>query len=261
MQILHPNKNMISRQSRIRRFIFYCCSLASLVYLTSLGHVFYADYLPTYLQHGTPAFNELIDIKGEFIDYYSYSIVQHASSNFVSRFTDLYAYLDQQTDLKLYFQLIPTDALHVTLTKLKNGTILPDANLEVLKNEQKVLDGGETFTQVTGSELILVIDREIRLKVAFSQSFVDDRLTPFQARWTQGFPSLIVEHLTSFYITLAYQFQTIPDQETRDRVSKILSDWQEWPIEFELDGVEICLFNNSIVYAPLLAEQLPEIES
>ena len=259
MQILHPNKNMISRQARIRRFVFYFCSFASLVYLTSIGHRLYGEYLPSNFHRGTPAFNELIDTKGEFIDYSSYSILQHVSTTLGQRFSDLYAYLDQQTDLKLYFQLVPADALHVTLTKLKNRTILADGDLELLKKEQKALDKDETFTSVTGSELIQIVDREIRLKIEFPQTFLDERITPCQTRWSQDFPSLIVEHLTSFYVTLAYQYQSYLDQEARDRVSKILTDWQEWPVEVELDGIEICAFNNSIVYSPVVPEEPQDV--
>ena len=246
MQNNNSRGKMFARAFHIRRFVFYLAAILISFYLfnktrrSSLGSIEF-----------TTPYNEYIDQNGNFLPYSGYKILQFASNFASQKNLELYHFLDQRSDFKTYFKLIPPHAYHITLTNLKNKTVYTSNDLKVLKEEQELLDKDVIPLRCSGKQLLIINKKEIRLEIELSDS---NYTKDFQKRWSDKFPELIVEHYTTFYVTIAYQYKDIPTGDTLYQLQVALKEWKSLPIEIDLDPPEICSYKDVISYTVLIPD-------
>jgi hypothetical protein len=252
---------MFSRPSVYRRFIRYFCTFTIILYLFAKTYPCY--YAKNHLIPFCPSnfsgsaklaspYNAYIDQKGKYLPYSGYKILQLVKKPIPSELTDLITFLTQQNGLNLYFKLIPEDAYHITLTNLKNKTLYEKNQLQILKQEQELLDKDDIAVTCSAKQLLLINNTEIRMEIEMENN---DQLEEYQKRWNKKFPTLIIEHHTSFYLTLAYQYQNIPNKDIFDELNEGLKQWQ-LVIEIPLDPIEICSYTDVITYSALVSDLL-----
>jgi hypothetical protein len=248
--------NRISSQARVRRYVYYLGILTILLFIFAQAHKYYSkDYLDTFDQlEPTVPYNEYIDVKGQYLPYPGYKILQMVLAPISSDFSALRNYLNEQIDLISYFKLVPSGAHHITLNNLKNQTALTPNQLSILKTEQELIDRDQTMMSCLGKKLTMIDKREIRLEIEITDQNFNDLFKKYQQRWNTKFPELIVERPTSFYLTLAYQYRTIPHPDIYDELIKILKLWETYPIEIYLGPIEIAFYTTVISYTPVLSD-------
>jgi len=252
--------NRISTQARVRRYVYYLAILTVLLFIFAQAHKYYSKhYLNEFdrLELTVP-YNQYIDEKGRYLPYPGYKILQMVQDPISSDFLSLKNYLNEQIDLISYFKLVPSGAHHITLNNLKNQTTLTPNQLLILKTEQELIDRDQTMMSCLGKKLTMIDKREIRLEIQITDENFNDLFKKCQQRWNTKFPELIVERPKSFYITLAYQYRTIPHQDIYDELIKILKLWETYPIEIYLGPIEIAFYTTVISYTPVLSDIIDE---
>jgi hypothetical protein len=101
----------------------------------------------------------------------------------------------------------------------------------------------------------MIHKREIRMQIELTDSNYLNTLKEYQQRWKEKFPGLIIEQYTSFYITLAHQYQDIPNKESFIQLEYRVKLWQESIANIQLDPIEICSYNNLITYTAILPDE------
>ncbi|UJR36422.1 hypothetical protein I4U23_029145 [Adineta vaga] len=232
--------------------------------LTKVRHLYYEEYSKKY---DMPSEIKLyIDENGTFISHLKHEILQFVEIPLQDGFSQFVDFLDQQAELKEYFSFVPQTAYHTTLTILKEDTALKEETylseetvhkakyLDTLTNAQKLLDKAETFTLCTGKQISSLDKKEIRLEIEYQSDFMENIITEYQNKWTERFPQLIGEHRKMFYITLAYQYKTIPNEETFNRLNTTIQNWQDFTFDVYLEPIEICSYSDLLAYKPILPE-------
>ncbi|CAF0833600.1 unnamed protein product [Rotaria sordida] len=239
----------------IRRAIRHLFTIIVITYIIFGVYYYYEDYININDSIDSIArYNTYIDIKGNLIPISGYKILQSVASPSLQKIHELFTYLDKYNELKDYFILVFEQFYHVTFTKLINTTTLDEKQLEILEKEQDLLDKKQSQTICIGKKLLFIEKNEIRLEIEFKHDYINDYMKSCQKRWNENFPELIIQHCTSFYITLAYQYKEIPNQEILNRTKEILEQWHDVPFEIELDSIEICSYSSLITYEPIFAE-------
>ena len=245
--------NMISRQSRLRRVVYFLFILTAFILCFARAHQYYSENgLPTFaLRNTARAFNKYVDQDGLFLPSQTYKILQHVINPLHQTFVDLYYFLDQQNDLRLYFKLVPVDSYHVILADLRDRASLKDDQIKLLNREQELLDINLKETRCSGKQLFIIDRQEIRLEIQFPSDYLETYLSGVQKRWQEKIASTIVHQYTSFYITLAIQHRNFPTQNVLNQLDQALKEWKYWPVDIELDPIEICSYTSPISYAPI----------
>lgn len=256
MRKLSGSGNMISRQSKLRRLFYYFFLLTVFIYGFVRTRRYYYDNnssSTTSLSSLEPAVphNKYINRDGSFLSFEGYRILQHVINPLHQTFTDLYYFLDQDNELKLYYKFIPVDSYHVVVADLRDRSSLTEENIKSLNDEQELLDDDPREATCSGKQILIVNKQELRLEIQFPDDYLETRLNGLQKRWKEKFSPILVHQYTSFYITLAIQYRDFPTQDIFNEVNRTLNDWHFWPVDIELDPVEICSYTNPVSYAPI----------
>jgi hypothetical protein len=252
---LSKTGNMLTRQARLRRYIGRPLIILIIIYIIARYHRYYKgnDFTAPSEPKSGNQFNININEDGDFVPNSGYKMLQHVIGPLSEPFSSIYSHLEQQTDLKFYFKLVPKRDFYVALTNLENKMPYKETDIRILETEQKLLDQNDTFTVCTSKQLLINEKYDIRLQIDLTEDYIV-KLRDVQKRWDTKFASLIAQHYTSFHIILAYQYKDIPDREIYNQLSSRLNEWQQFPIEIELDPIEICSFTDAITYQPIVSD-------
>lgn len=249
--------NRVSRVGRLRRFVLI------LLYLTIVLAVihqivvrkfrnenFVSGGLSATMRPPSP-YNKFIDEAGNWISYRNFRILQHVVSPLEPTFADVYSYLDDNDEWKLFFQYVPISSYHVMLAELELESKIDQNDVDLLKLEQDYLDATRLDTIVKSQKFVFVEKEGIRLDVEFLPEILNDRIRPLQKRWKQRFPSSIIEIKEKFSIQIAVQFKDLPNDELKEKIRESLLLWDRWRIDITLDPIEICSSGSFVIYEPI----------
>jgi hypothetical protein len=257
MPKLPVNGNMIPRKMNIRRLAYYLGIFTISSYVFFITHRYYSEKYADPLSSisTVPAYNKLIDQKGDFLPHHGYEILQFVVNPVSDKFMELFSYLSQQDEMNQYFRFVPKSTYHITLAKLVDKRSYDKQTLDKLIEEQEILDSEDTYSLCNGKQVLLIDKQELRLEIELTSDLVLANVKKIQTRWSEYYPKLITPQYSSFYITLAYQYKDIPNKETYNRLEKILKDWPQFPVDIELGPIEICSYSNLISYVVLLSDE------
>ena len=253
MRKLGSSGNTISRQSKLRRLVYYLFLFTVFLYGFARAQRYYYDHGTTFFASPKPAvpYNKYINRDGSFRSFQGYRILQHVINPLHQIFADLFDFLDQDNELKLYFKFVPMDSYHVVVADLRERSSLTDDNIQSLNDEQELLDSNLQDTTCLGKQLLIIDKEELRLEIQFPNDYLETHLNGLQKRWKEKFSPILVHQYTSFHITLAIQHRDFPTQEIFSQINRTLTQWHYWPVDIELDPIEICSYTNPVSYAPI----------
>ncbi|CAF1354379.1 unnamed protein product [Adineta ricciae] len=244
---------MFVRITAIRRLFYVSCLFIGICLVINQIRQYRTEPNAIVYKPG-PDIDLYVDANGSFIHHMKYEILQFVEIPLQDRFNEFYNYVDQQTELKDYFTFVPQTAYHITLTTLKDEISENEEHIKTLIREQQTLDKDETFTLCLGKQVYNLEQKEIRIELEFQNNFLEQNITKYQKRWTNTFPDLIVEHRKTFYVTIAYQYKTIPSKEMFDQFNEIIQNWQDFTFEVYVEPIEICSYADLLLYKPIVPD-------
>lgn len=252
---------MRSRTTRIRGFFGYLLIGTVLFYISLTAyrnHYHHEDedarsVSSDIRQHGTP-YNQFIDQGGIFLPYSGYKILQFIKKPLPQGLIDFNDFFTRHEQLNSYFKPVPATAYHITLVNLKNKTSYDTQQLQTLTDEQILLDKDDTEITGSGINAVLMKDTEIRIEIELT----NEKLEEYQERWKTKFSDLIIaQYTTSFYVTVAYQYKPISNQEIFREIDDSLKTIISTPFDVPLDPIEICSYQDLVSYTAILPDFVP----